>query len=177
MKKWGAIGSFVAVFIVIYFLQVNFFSWFNIGGIKPNLFVLFVLTIGLFTDRKATIITALLSGFILDINNAKIIGVSSIMLIIIGIIAEIYNKNFSKDSRITFMLMGAISTFIYEIGWYLLNAMHLSIQLEVISFLKVVLTEIVFNTLITIILHQYIQMYGAFLEKNYKGQRVLTEYF
>ena len=51
MKKfWLAIG-FIITFLIIYLLQSNFFSWFTIAGIKPNLIIIFVLFIGLFTNR------------------------------------------------------------------------------------------------------------------------------
>lgn len=177
MKKSITIVSLFIVFLVIYFLQANFFNWFNIAGVKPNLFVLFILIVGLFTDRKLSIISALLFGFILDINNGKLIGISSIMFIIIAILAEIYNKNFSKDSRATFMLMGAGATALYEIGWYLLNVIELSMTIEIYAFIKILIVELIFNTLLTIILYPQIQKYGNILSENYKGQKVLTKYF
>ena len=48
MKKAIAIISLIIAFFVIYFLQTNFFTWFTIGGIMPNLFIILVLFIGLF---------------------------------------------------------------------------------------------------------------------------------
>ena len=41
---------FIAFFI-IYFLQVNIFSTFTIAGVKPNLFIMYVLFIGLFANQ------------------------------------------------------------------------------------------------------------------------------
>ena len=52
MKKTIAIISLIIAFFVIYFLQTNFFTWFTINGIMPNLFVILVLFIGLFAGRK-----------------------------------------------------------------------------------------------------------------------------
>lgn len=52
MKKTITIISIILVFFLIYFLQANFFTWFNIAGIMPNLYVILVLFIGLFIKRK-----------------------------------------------------------------------------------------------------------------------------
>ncbi len=52
MKKTLTITILCIIFIIIYLLQINFFSWFTIAGVKPNLFVILVLFIGLYSGRK-----------------------------------------------------------------------------------------------------------------------------
>ena len=51
MKKILSTIIIFLIFILIYFLQSNFFSWFNIAGIKPNLFIILVLMVGLFVGK------------------------------------------------------------------------------------------------------------------------------
>ena len=41
-----AIFFLVLIFLMIYILQANFFTWFNMAGIMPNLFVIFIMMIG-----------------------------------------------------------------------------------------------------------------------------------
>ena len=55
MKKTITIICLILSFFVIYFLQANFFTWFNIAGIMPNLYVILELFIGLFMKRKLRI--------------------------------------------------------------------------------------------------------------------------
>ena len=52
MKKAITIIILCIVFILIYLLELNFFSWFTIAGVKPNLFVILTLFIGLYSGRK-----------------------------------------------------------------------------------------------------------------------------
>ena len=52
MKKFLINIILVLITFIIYFLQSNFFSWFTIAGIKPNLFVVYVLFIGLFGNKS-----------------------------------------------------------------------------------------------------------------------------
>ena len=83
LKKVISIVSLCFIFFIIYFLQANFFSWFNIAGIKPNLIILLMLVIGLFIGKKVGIIFAIITGILLDLLGGKIIGITSIMFIII----------------------------------------------------------------------------------------------
>lgn len=82
MKKTLIFIMLFIVFIIMYFLQMNFFSWFTIAGVKPNIFIILVLTIGLFTGRTIGIACGIIAGILLDfligknvrniINNARI---------------------------------------------------------------------------------------------------------
>ena len=66
MKKVIINIVLILTFFIIYFLQANFFSWFNIARIMPNLFVVLALFIGLFTNRTMGTIYGVLTGLILD---------------------------------------------------------------------------------------------------------------
>lgn len=66
MKKTIIFITLFIVFLLIYFLQMNFFSWFTIAGVKPNLFVILILVIGLFTGRINGIICGIIAGLFLD---------------------------------------------------------------------------------------------------------------
>ncbi len=99
------------------------------------------------------------------------------MFVIIVILADIYDKNFSKDNRMTIMIMVISTTFIYEFGIYILNVFKLSINLELISFIKILIIEAIYNTLLTIIIYPIIQNMGILLEEIFKEQKILTRYF
>lgn len=116
-------------------------------------------------------------GLFLDIIIGKNIGTSAIMLGVIGIIGGYFDKNFSKESRITIMLMVIGSTCVFEIGTYILQAIELSIYVEVVPFLITLLIEVLYNTILTIILYPLIQKLGYRIEDNFKAQQILTRYF
>lgn len=177
MKKALNILILIITFFIIYFLQVNFFSWFTIAGVKPNLFIIFVLFISLFAGMKVGVPFGILAGLFLDIIIGKNIGISAIMLGIIGVIGGYFDKNFSKESRITIMLMVVGSTCVFEIGTYILQAIQLSIYVEVGPFLIKLLIEVLYNTILTIILYPLMQKLGYRIEDNFKVQQILTKYF
>ncbi len=177
MKKTITIIGLAMTFLIIYFLQANFFSWFTIAGIKPNLFIILVLFISLFIGMKYGIGFGLIFGLFLDIVIGKSIEINTIMLVCVAILGGYFDKNFSKDSRITIMLMVIGSTFIFEIGSYILSIIILNTNIEIISFIKIVIIEVFYNAILTAILYPLMQIVGYKIEDIYTGQKILTRYF
>lgn len=173
MRKTIVIIALIITFFIIYFLQANFFSWFTIAGVKPNLFIILTIFISLFAGMKVGIPFGIISGLFLDIIIGKSIGTYAIMLGIIATIGGYFDKNFSKESKLTIMLMVMGSTCIFEIGSYIIQM----IELEIIPFIITLLIEVIYNTILTIILYPLIQKIGYAIEDVFKGQKILTRYF
>ena len=162
---------------IIYILQANFFNWFTIAGIMPNLFVIFILFIGLFGSKTMGTIYGLIIGLILDFLIGARIGINCIGLGLLGFLATIFDKNFSKDSRMTIMVMGVVATAIFEILSYLLNYIFVSINVEIINFIRILAIELLYNLILTIIFYPLIQKSGYYIENEYKGNKIMTRYF
>lgn len=165
------------IFLIIYILQANFFTWFNLANIKPNIFVILVLFIGLFAGRKTALTFGIIFGIFIDLFIGKNVGVTSVMLGIVGMLGGYFDKSFSKDSRITLMLMVVVSTFIYELGTYVINNFIMSANIEIIHFIKIIIIEMLFNAIIMIILYPLFQRLGYRIEEEFKGNKILTRYF
>ena len=73
MKKVLVIISIFVVFIIIYILSANFFDWFTIAGIMPNLFIIFALFLGLFMGEVYGVTISAILGVILDLFMSQII--------------------------------------------------------------------------------------------------------
>lgn len=177
MKKTIINIVLILIAIFIYILQANFFSWFNIAGIMPNLFVIFILFIGLFATRTMGTIYGLIVGLLLDLIIGTKIGIYSIGLGLIGFLSALFDKNFSKDSRMTLMVMVVVATAIFEVLCYLLNYLFVSIQIEILNFIKILIIEMIFNLILTIILYPLLQKWGYYIENEFKGNKILTRYF
>lgn len=177
MKKFGLIISFIITFIIIYILQTNFFSWFTIWGVKPNLFVILVLFIGLFMGRSYGMSFGVIFGLLIDIFINKKIGITAILFGAVGVFGGVLDKNFSKDSKITILGMIIISTILYEIFSYIINAMIFSYVWEVKIFIIKLLIETFYNAIISIILYPLIQKIGFSIQEMFKDNRILTRYY
>ena len=177
MRKTITILLLILAFFITYFLQANLFSLFTIAGVKPNLFIILTVFVSLFGGMKVGIPFGFISGLYLDIIIGKKLGPATIMLGLIGLIGGYFDKNFSKDSKITIILMIIGGTCVYEIGNYILQILESSIYIDVLEFIKILLIEVVYNLLLTIILYPLMQKLGYKMEDVFKGQKVLTRYF
>lgn len=177
MKRVWAMISIIICFFIIYFLQVNFFNWFTIAGIKPNLFIILALVLGLFAGKKIGTIMGFLFGVYIDILIGKSIGFSGIILMAIGFIGGYLDKTFSKDSKLTIILIVIGSTIFFELITYIYNVLKFGMLFEFFAFSKILFIEIIFNTLLTIILYPMIQKLGYKLENIFKQNKIITRYF
>ena len=163
--------------LIIYYMQSNFFTWFNIAGVMPNLFVILVLFIGLFASRTMGTVYGIAIGLFLDLIFGSKIGIYAGTLGIIGFLAGVFDKNFSKDSRMTIMFMVMGSTIIFETATYILNYIISSTNVEILNYIIILVIEVIYNLLLTIVLYPLIQKAGYYIENEYKGNKILTRYF
>lgn len=177
MKKFAIVITLIVGFFLIYYLQVDIFSSFTIAGIRPNLFVIYVLFIGLYANQLLGISFGVVFGLILDFIYGKTIGTTAIMLCIIGYLGSYFDKNFSKENKLTIIFMVAGATLIYELGSYFINSIILEFSREYFAFIKIVLIEIIYNILLSIILYPLIQKFGYSMDRTFKKNNILTRYF
>lgn len=177
MKKIGIIISIIIIYFLIYFLQANFFSWFTINGVQPNLFVLLALFIGIFMGRKVGSILGIILGLYTDFLFSNTIGISAILFGIIGLCGDYLDKKFSKDSKLTIVLMGAIVTAIYEIMLLVYRIIRLNCTFNIVSFLGTLGIEIIYNAFIIIIFYPLIHKFGLYIESIFKDKKMLPRYF
>lgn len=143
----------------------------------PNLFVILIVFIGLFGNKFMGAIYGIILGFLLDYLFRSTVGITAIALGIVGLIAKIFDKNFSKDSRITIMMMVAASTILFEVIYYFASYIIFTTNMEILQFLKILSIEVIYNVILTVILYPLMQKFGYYIENEYKANTILTRYF
>mgnify|MGYP001145869568 CR=1 FL=1 len=68
-------------------------------------------------------------------------------------------------------------TIIYEIGVYFLNIVIVNASVEIITFLKILLIETIYNVFIVIIFYPLLQKGGHYIEEVFREKKILTRYF
>lgn len=116
-------------------------------------------------------------GLYLDVLTGRQIGISAIMYAVIGFLGGYFDKTFSKDSKLTILLMVAGCTVLYEIIVYVYTIVRNQISLQLLGFIKILLIEVLFNVLLTIILYPLIRKIGYIFEHIFKNKKILTRYF
>lgn len=113
-----------------------------------------------------------LFGMYLDIINGKVIGISAVCLCIVGFFSEFINKNISNDNKFTIILMIAVNTFVYEFLAYIFSIWKLSVNPEFLAFFKTIIVEILFNSVLIIILYPIIQIFRDFLNNIFENKKM-----
>ena len=113
----------------------------------------------------------------IDLLYGKTIGTTSIMLCVIGYLGSYFDKNFSKENKITIIFMVIGSTIIFELGVYFINSIILQFEREYLYFIKIILIECLYNVLLSIILYPLIQKTGYIIDRCFKKNNILTRYF
>lgn len=177
MKKFFLGVLMFIIFIVLYLIQSNFFDWFTIAGISPNIFIIFMLFLGLFTNNRFSLAIAVLSGITLDLLVGRTLGVNTIVFCLIVVAGGYFDKNFSKENKISIIIMVIGLTIGSEIISYLLNSLLLEIPLELLPFAKILIIEVIYNVILTFIFYGLILKLGGIIERQFKQRNILTRYF
>lgn len=177
MRKPTAVILLIISFFIIFFLQANVFQSFTIAGIMPNLFVIFILFIGLYGNTTLGISFGVVGGIIIDLIYSKTIGITAIMLCIIGYLGAWFDRNFSKENKMTIIFMTGLATVIYEIGYYALSSIILKFTPEIWAFIKILIVELIYNILLVILFYPLMQKTGYAIDRTFKKNNILTRYF
>ena len=162
------------VFGLLYFLQTNIFPLIPISGITPNLFVIFILIIGLFGNNLLAIIFGIITGMFIDLTYSEIVGITPAMLCLVGFVATWFDSLWSKDEKISIIIMVMLSTFIFEFGSYFIKSLVLKFDIELMVFLKILLCEEIYNVLLTIIFFGLIKKLGYMMERKLKRNNMYS---
>ena len=177
MKRTLVIIVFFIISLFAYFLQSNFFNWYNISGIQPNFFIILILTIGLYLGEKYGFSLGIILGLLLDLFIGKRIGLNAIMLGIAGLIGGILDRSFSKESRITFMIMTIAVTVLCEVINFTLQIILLGAEPVFMQCMKIIMIEAIYNAILIIILYPLIQKMGNKTEEIFREKKSLMKYY
>lgn len=153
MRKALCIFVIFLIFFLIYFLQSNICSLINLNNIKPNLFLIYVVFLGIAFNKYIAYSLGIIMGLFLDLTIGQYLGLFAIGLGIAALISNILKNRINYINRITVSTIIAILTITYNITIYLLNIIVTDINIELMQFIKVVFIEILYNSLIIILIY------------------------
>ncbi len=173
MKKIINIIVIFLIFLLIYFLQISIFNNYTIFNVKPNLFIIFIFSIGIKYNKLFATITGLTIGFLIDLLISNKIGINMILFGALGFTTSYLSQLLFSENKLTNILIIFISTCIMEIIKYFLNVVLLNINLEITEFLFITFIEAVYNILIFIIIYP---IWKKILGKNNENEDKLIRY-
>ena len=104
--------------LVAFIIQSTIFSKFTILGCAPNLMLILTFCAGYTRGRVPGVLMGFFSGLCLDVFFSDVIGFNALVLLIIGYVSGIMNKNYNNNSVYTPLLILLGSDVFYCIVYY-----------------------------------------------------------
>lgn len=150
--------------IVGYLLQSTVFQAITLGGIVPNILIIIVSSFGFMRGKKEGMLIGFFSGLILDIFWGEILGFYALAYMVIGYLNGFFRTIFyPEDIKLPITLISVselLYCFICYIFLFMLRGkMHFGYY-----FIHIILPEIVYTILATLVVYKGILIINEWLE-------------
>ncbi len=110
------------VFLLIFSLiQPTWLEYVKILGVKPNLFLIYVIIFSCHSSKKEGMTVGFIFGLILDLFIGKALGLNAVLMLILSfIVADFCEKYIRKNTVFTTMVIIFTVTFLYELMYYII---------------------------------------------------------
>lgn len=172
MKK--AIAASIIIYIC-FILQTTLFAMFSIGGIRPNLLIIAVASIGFLGGKKTGIYTGFFSGLLIDVCFRSIYGANALLYMYIGYLCGLLKKVlFPKDIKLPLLFI-AVSDLAYNILHYFFYFLFRG-KFDLFYYIgNIILPEVVYTSIMACVLYPMIHHIMIQLEASEKkGEQTIV---
>ena len=170
MKAMKIKRFFITAVIIIaaYLLQCTVFSSLELAGIKPNLLIIITASFGFMRGSREGMLVGFVSGLLADIQFGDMIGFYALIYLLIGFINGLFQRlYFDEDIKLPLFLI-SISEFVYGIIVYFLTYLLRSDFNFQLYLNKIILPELIYTIVITLVLYPLILFINHKLEAEEK---------
>jgi len=155
------------VFILIilgYLLQSTVFQALTLGGIVPNILIIIVSSFGFMRGKKEGLFIGFFAGLILDIFWGEILGFYALAYMVIGYLNGFFRSIFyPEDIKLPITLI-TVSELLYCLICYIFLFMLRGKMHFGYYFIHIILPEIVYTILATLVIYKGILFINEWLE-------------
>lgn len=144
------------IILISFFLQSTLFVKLKFGAVSPNLMLVVTSSFGFMRGRKSGMAVGAISGLLVDIFWGQLLGFHTLLYTVIGYLNGSFERLFyDEDIKLPIVLISA-SEFLYGICIYVFVYM-LQRDFEFGTYLfSIIIPELVYTILVTLILYQVI---------------------
>lgn len=145
--------SVTVIIIICFLLQSTVFQALSFASISPNLLIVVCASFGFMRGRKEGLLIGFASGLLLDIFFGDVLGFYALLYMYVGFINGCFKKQFYPDDVKLPMLMIAGSDLVYNLLVYLLRFMLRGEFRLGYYMLHIIIPELVYTLLVSVILY------------------------
>lgn len=164
----------VIIFILIlacFLIQTTLLDYIALGSIIPNLLIVVTSSIGFIRGKKEGLVVGFVCGLLIDTYYSNVLGYQAFVYALIGYCNGFFRSIFyDEDIKLPLILIGG-SEFIYGLIIYLFSFLLRSRFGFSYYFLNIIIPELIYTLLVTIVLYQVVLHINHRLEE-YEKRRV-----
>lgn len=158
----------VAIILVCFLLESTVFQGLALGSVTPNLLIVVTSSFGFMRGKKEGMMVGFLSGLLVDIMFNDLIGFYALIYMLLGYLNGFFRKIFYDDDIKLPLILITASDFVYGnivcIFMFIMRS-----KFHYLYYLKsVIIPELIYTILVTIILYQIILYINKKLEAEEK---------
>lgn len=154
----------ILLIIICFLLQTTVFKGLAFGGIVPNLLIVLTAAFGFMRGERTGLLVGFFCGLLADIFFGNVLGLNAMIYMYIGYFNGKFNRIFFPDDIKLPLLLIFLSDLVYGFLYYVtLFLMRGRFQLDY-YFLHIILPEIVYTLLMTLLLYPLILRINKRLE-------------
>lgn len=153
-------------------LQTTWFNCFEILGVKPNLLLVYVVSISFFSNKKESAVLGAVYGIIFDIFIGKFLGMNALMFAITGFFTAYFCEKIIGNKNIfVIALFTVVISIFYEFINYFFSFLIIGDIDFVYAFKNVIFIEGLYNGLIVFLLYVPLKKITRFMYAD-KGENI-----
>lgn len=154
--------SFIILCISIW-LQIGFLNSIPLVGVTANLGIVLIAGLGLVCGKLIGGSAGLIYGLLIDLAFGRTLGIYTILYCLTGFVSGSLNNNFSKENKISMVMLILLITTCFEIIVYFLNIILKQFDFDFQTLFTTLVLESIYNIFLTILLFKPIAFWGDIL--------------
>ncbi|MDE6972790.1 MAG: rod shape-determining protein MreD [Lachnospiraceae bacterium] len=157
----------ISVFLIIlcFLLQTTFFQGLDFGGIVPNLMIVLTASFGFMRGEKTGLLYGFFCGLLVDIFFANVLGLNAMIYMYIGYANGKFNRIFFPEEIKLPLALILVSDLVYGFSYYVILFLLRGKFNLGFYFLHIILPEMVYTILVTLLLYPLILWLNKKLEE------------
>lgn len=144
---WVGIIVFLVIIVCLLF-QFNILNLIPLFGVVANIGIVFVVSLGILSGQKIGITVGVVYGILMDILFGKSFGIYTFLFFLIGFFCGKISHGFSKENKVSVLMIVAATTLIYEAICYFLFVIIYKYDFMFLSTFWTMILECVYNVFI-----------------------------
>lgn len=163
---------FYAIFLfLLLLLQSTLLGYVSIYNVKPNLLIIFVISVALLRGDKEGAIVGFITGMFIDMASGKILGFYALLGLYLGLAVGTLNKRLYRDNFLVILFFTFVSTILYESTVHILST-FMTGNIDIVRTLPTkILPEAIYNSMVSFFIFAIVKRMNNRIEDTNKSTR------